>query len=320
MMAAAAFDAPVPGAVALALVAHGMAVFPLHTPLGGDRCSCGRRCGRHAGKHPRTRRGLHDATTDPQVITAWWTRWPAANLAVRSGVDSGILVVDIDPDRGGEATIAALEAEHGELSPTWAAETGGGGLHLWYQHPVGPVPCSVGKLGPGLDIRADGGYIVAPPSLHRSGARYHWGAAWHPTTVPLSPAPPWLLALAGQVSAPMMIPPKPVPLRERDGGNHFWGEAAAIPEGSRNAILTSLAGTMRRRGFSAGAILAALQTENTTRCAPPLPEAEVAKITRSVARYAPDTGAASPRRGSHCAGPRGRGGFVEFVAGTAVRR
>jgi len=226
VMAAAAFDAPDPRSAALSLAARGMDVFPLHTPQGGDRCSCGTRCGRNAGKHPRTPRGLHAATTDPRQIAAWWKAWPDANLAVRTGVDSGLLILDIDPDRGGEATIAGLEAEQGELSPTWAVETGGDGLHLWFAHPGWPVPCSVGKLGPGLDIRGDGGYIVAPPSLHRSGERYRWGAAWHPATVPLSPAPAWLLALTGLASLPAMIPPELVPLGRRDGGNHRRHDAA----------------------------------------------------------------------------------------------
>jgi len=314
-----AFDAEDPGSVALTLAAHGMNVFPLHTPQGVDGCSCGTACGRSAGKHPRTRHGLLEASTNPQVVAAWWTRWPAANVAVVTGVASGMLVLDIDPDQDGETTIAALEAQHGALAPTWAVETGGGGLHLWYRHTGTDVPCSVGKLGPGLDVRGDGGYVVVPPSRHRSGERYRWGEAWHPSKVPLVPAPPWLLALMSFLRAPRMIPPELVPLRERDGGNHFWGGIAAIPEGSRNAALTSLAGSMRRRGFGAAAIHAALQAENTERCSPPLPEAEVTKIAHSVARYAPDPGTAAPTRDSHFAGLR-RGGFVEFVAGTAVRR
>lgn len=318
-MAAPAFDALDSAEVALVLAALGIKVFPVHTPQGVDGCSCGTPCGRSTGKHPRIRRGLLEASTDHQVIAAWWTRWPAANVAAVTGVASGVLALDIDPDQGGETTIAALEAQHGALAPTWAVETGGGGLHLWYRHAGTDVPCSVGKLGPGLDIRGDGGYVVVPPSRHRSGERYRWGAAWHPTKVPLVPAPPWLLALTGLTSSPSMIPPAPNPIRERDGGNHFWGEIAAIPEGSRNAALTSLAGTMRRRGFSGAAILAALQAENTTRCVPPLSAAEVAKIACSVARYAPDPEAVSPTRDGHSAGPR-RGGFVEFVGGTAVRR
>ena len=284
---------------ATAYAAAGFEVFPLHAVDTDGRCSCGRECGRDAGKHPVAAlapRGLLDATTDTATIAQCWALWPDANIGVRTGKESGIWVLDVDAGKCGEATIAALEARHGPLPPTWAAETGGGGLHLWWRHPGGAVPTSAGRVGPGVDVRGDGGYVVAPPSRHRSGGRYRWGEGWSPATVPLADAPTWLLALVAAPPRPV-VPVAPI------------GEAVA--EGARNASLASLAGAMRRRGCGEATILAALLAENAERCVPPLDPAEVERVARSVARYAP---APPPRIG------RRRPAFVEFVGGKAVPR
>lgn len=258
-------------AAALAYAAAGLRVFPLHTPQPDGTCDCNRVCG-SSGKHPRTRNGVHDATSDPDRIRHWWGLWPHANVGVATG--GGLVVLDVDEATGGFHAITALEAEHGELSPTWAVETGGNGLHLWFAVPPGhTVRNSASALGPGLDVRGEGGYVVAPPSLHASGKRYQWAAAWRPGAVPLAPAPPWLLA--------------PV-RRQAAGGGPTAGRAGApVCEGERNTALTRLAGAMRRYGFSEAAIHAALLVTNQERCQPPLPEAEVAHIAHSVARYAP---------------------------------
>lgn len=260
-----------PGVAALAYAAAGLAVLPLHTPDAEGACSCRRACGRDTGKHPRTAHGLSDATTDPDRIASWWELWPDANIGVRTGADSGLVVLDIDAGSGGEASIAALEAEHDALPDTWAVETGGGGLHLWYRHPGGRIPNSAGALGPGLDIRGDGGYVVAPPSRHRSGTAYRWGEGWSPERVPCGEVPAWLIAK-------FVTPVRAItPSHPHDG--------APIPSGSRNPTLASLAGTMRRVGMTEAAILAALVAENAARCTPPLDAAEVAKIARSIATY-----------------------------------
>ena len=302
---------------ALAYATGGLSVFPVYPIRDDGRCGCGRDCVRNAGKHPLADlapRGLLDATTDRVTVGQWWALWPDANVGVRTGHGSGLWVLDVDPDKGGEAAIAALEAAHGALPPTWAVETGGGGLHLWWRHPGSPVPTSAGKLGQGLDVRGEGGYVVAPPSRHRSGARYAWGADWAPGRVPLAPAPPWLLTLVTTPNrvGPPMVPPVPRPIKDAVGGNNPAGAGTRIEEGQRNAVLTSLAGAMRRRGFGEAAILAALLAENAERCVPPLDPTEVAKVARSVARYAPEP--APPARA------RRRTSFVEFVGGRAVAR
>jgi hypothetical protein len=100
------------------------------------------------------------------------------NIGIVTGAASGIVVIDVDA--GGEETLARLEREHGPLPPTVMARTGGGGRHIYFRHPGVPVKNDVKKrLAPGVDIRGDDGFVVAPPSLHKSGNLYEWfpGAA-----------------------------------------------------------------------------------------------------------------------------------------------
>jgi hypothetical protein len=114
------------------------------------------------GKEPLTRHGHLDATTDRSRITAWWNRWPGANIGIPTGQRSGILALDIDQPTG----LDALEAEHGELPATRTHSTGSGGMHYLFAYPVGvELRNSAGKLAEGLDVRGEGGYIVALPSI-----------------------------------------------------------------------------------------------------------------------------------------------------------
>lgn len=246
----------------------GFKVFPLHTPTDGA-CSCRRDCG-NVGKHPRTMNGVLDATDDRSKIEYWWQMWPEANIGIATGAASGFIVLDIDPRHGGTDSITALQNQYGKFAEKVYANTGGGGWHLLFAYPgvrIGNIQNS-SKLGVGLDVRGDGGYIVASPSLHESGNRYSWGEE---ITLPLPVLPEWLKNL---LLAPAVAQAAPV--------------GDEIPKGARNGTLTSLAGSMRRRGMSEEAIYSALQVENSSRCNPALPEADIRKIAHSVARYAPD--------------------------------
>ena len=244
-------------------------LFPLHTPT-SQGCSCNKPACSDVGKHPRTMNGLLDATDDPRKIQEWWEMWPDANIGVATGATSGFVVLDIDPRHGGTQSITALQNQHGQFTEKVYAQTGGGGWHLLFKHPgfrVRNIQNST-RLGVGIDVRGDGGYIVVSPSLHVSGNRYQWGNEFD--TLPEMPA--WLVAL----------------LNEPQPAQTFSGEGEPIIEGARNNALTSLAGSMRRRGMTEEAIYAALSVENEQRCNPPLPDRDVRKIAHSVSRYAPD--------------------------------
>jgi len=174
---------------AIEYAAHGWPVFPLRGKLPAK---------------PRTEggRGFHDATTDPAVVAAMWARYPDANVGVRCGLASGLAVVDIDPAHGGVDTLTRIEAERGVLPGTVTAITGGDGLHMLYRHRPG-IGCGANVWGRGLDLRGEGSYIVAAPSIHPdTGNRYRWSGdgtwahplpAWPeeqlPTTRPVVVAP-----------------------------------------------------------------------------------------------------------------------------------
>jgi hypothetical protein len=172
----------------------GWAVFPLHWIAAG-KCSCKRTdCG-NQGKHPLVGHGFLDATRDAAQIEQWWSKWPAANIGIATGRASGLVVLDVDPRNGGDDSLEGLRLQHGPLPPTVQSRTGGGGDHYLFAYPALAVGERIqsGKFAPGLDLKADGGYIVAPPSVHASGRAYAWEASSVPGEVPFAAPPAWLL-------------------------------------------------------------------------------------------------------------------------------
>jgi hypothetical protein len=112
-------------------------------------------------KRPLTRNGHWDATTDSRVIERWWKRWPSANVGIPTGKKSGVVVLDVDMDAGGLDSLAKLERTGTPIPKTARARTGGGGIHVFFRNPRGTkIRNSAGLLGPGLDVRGDGGYSV----------------------------------------------------------------------------------------------------------------------------------------------------------------
>ncbi len=272
--------------VALSYAARGWHVFPCHVARNG-RCSCGRTPEEHErdgitgfGKHPRTEHGFKDATTDLATIRAWWARWPDANIGIACGA-SELDVLDCDPQHGGDESLRDLYQEIGrDAFQTVTCETGGGGMHLYYRVNGHSLGNSEGKLAEGLDTRGVGGYVIAPPSVHPSGRVYQWAMNCGPTECPL------------------LDVPEPLAQRLQDHRREPTGTVGdTIPSGQRNGTLTSLAGTMRRRGMGEAAILAALLEENAARCRPPLSDAEVRSIAASVAHYEPAADTPLPE---HC--------------------
>ncbi|MBI3001978.1 MAG: bifunctional DNA primase/polymerase [Deltaproteobacteria bacterium] len=204
-----------------------------------------------------------------EEIKPWWLKWPEANVGIVTGSVSGLIAVDVDSIEAKDK-LKGLLSDY-DLSAVPRSRTGKG-WQLFFKHPGVTVPNRAGII-PGLDVRGDGGYVVAPPSVHPSGKVYKW-------EVPINGELPKLpVELFKLISSPT--------------GNGLQSSAKAEPvgerikAGERNSTLASLAGTMRRRGMGEDAILAALLKENESKCDPPLPEREVERIAKSVARYEP---------------------------------
>ncbi|HTT91895.1 MAG TPA: bifunctional DNA primase/polymerase [Acidimicrobiales bacterium] len=180
------------GRAALAYAELGWPVVPVASMAGG-RCGCraGPAC-EHPAKHPLVPGGTRGASTDPAQLAEWFSHWPGAGVGVLTGAVSGLVVVDVDPVHGGRDSLARLRQGGTGLPRTLYARSGGGGWHLFYRRPGVPVRNATGRLGtlelPGVDLRADGGYVVAAPSGHRSGGRY----AWHDGPEGLAPLPAWV--------------------------------------------------------------------------------------------------------------------------------
>jgi hypothetical protein len=228
---------------AVALNEQGLAVLPCHP----------------ATKRPLIRGGVHAASSDPAVTEQRFRAYPTAAIGLATG--GGQVVVDIDPKHGGT------------VSPDWpdtlTTETPSGGRHLYYRAEVA-VPCSVGKVAQGVDIRGEAGYVLVPPS-----PGYRWLNA-----LPVADLPESILrATRGSVSrchgAGRALPVgwKPFEMRSQVGA------------GERNAYLASFAGFALRAGIPATELETELVIENRRVCVPPLDSREVARIAASIARY-----------------------------------
>lgn len=254
---------------------RGIHVFPCHSIEDGV-CTCGNPSCKSPGKHPVAQlapHGVTDATNDRSTITQWWAMFPDANIGVATGERSNLVVVDIDPDHGGEDSWQNLEARYESVEHTWWAETGSGGYHIYFRADGLGIRNSASLIGPGIDVRGEGGYVIAPPSLHASGRIYAWSDTLGPGTMPEpGTMPDWLLSrIAGSKRLTASRDANPIPEK--------------IAEGARNQWMASIAGTMRRRGMSRQAIEAALQMENKVRCVPPLDHEEISRIAISINRY-----------------------------------
>lgn len=258
---------------ALELAGLGYFVVPLHSP--SERgCSCGAPDCRSPGKHPRTRNGLKDASDEAAVITEWWNQWPFSNVGILTGAVAGCVVLDVDFRHGGDAALHELESKYGPLPETVETLTGGGGWHIYFAHPGTPIPNSAGKIGPGLDIRGDGGFVVAPPSLHASGRRYTWATGHELSTKPLAPMPAWLFNLIGT--------PANKTAAARDGERRAIIQGGA-PEGTRNTSIASIAGHLLRKKVSAQVVHDLMLAWNAAKNTPPLPDSEVTEVVNNIA-------------------------------------
>ena len=248
---------------ALEYAARGWPVLPLHGIRLDGTCTCGRPDCSSPGKHPHTRRGVKDATTCPETIREWWSRWPAANIGVATG--GALMVLDVDGPEGERS----LSGRHLPVTPSVA--TGNGG-HVYLLPPEGVTIGNATRFLPGLDVRGEGGYVVAPPSRHCAGVDYAWQIALEEEE--LAPCPEWLADPCARKPRATAAAP----------AEHIGG--AIITEPGRNVALTSMAGRWRQAGLERRELTVALLSYNREHCEPPLPEGEVWGIGRSVSGYA----------------------------------
>jgi hypothetical protein len=255
---------------ALDYAKRGWQVIPVHRPV-AQGCSCGRKGCSSIGKHPATPHGLKDGSTDEGVIRDWWKLNQQANVGIVTGQVSGLVVVDIDPRHGGEASLAKLLKRHDNLPATATALTGGGGRHLFFVHPKdGEIVGNRSGLGekyPGIDIKGEGGYVVATPSIHSTGRHYEWENGRSPQEIGLANMPTWLLKLL--TSAPSKSLPDGT-----DGG----GSIEAIEEGRRNDTLFKVASHYVASGFAPEEIKKFVGFLNDQKCTPPIEQGEVDRI------------------------------------------
>ena len=242
---------------AITYISQGFAVFPLQVK----------------GKKPLTSHGVKDASSDPAVVKGWWQTWPNANIGIATGQVSGGLCVidmDIDEEKGldGWRSLRDWQDGHGIISPSWLCKTGRGGYHYYFLADE-PINNRVGVI-PGVDIRGDGGYIVAPPSIHPNGTPYTWDEKCDPEVMPLHSIDDNIRFLLHKGSnAPTMKYLAPT----------------KIPEGERNHTLFQLACSLQAKGLSDQAIHAAVMSENNAKCVPPLSDKEIITIIKSVQKY-----------------------------------
>lgn len=192
-------------------------------------------------------------------VRGWWGRWPDANVAVVTGAVSGLVVVDVE-NAAGRAALNQILPDMDTLT----VRTGGGGWHLYYAHPGGTVPNAV-RLLPDVDMRGDGGYVVAPPSGHRSGRGY----VWEDPEKALSLFPSGLLSLPRASGAGRRLEAKD------------W--QTDVNEGERDQELTRRVGRLMQAGVPAGEALTLARALNQAHFKPPLEDAQVRKIVESIA-------------------------------------
>ena len=254
---------------ALSYQARKWSVIPVHTMRDG-KCSCGiLNCDR-PGKHPRIswKDSMITAASEEQ-IRQWWAQWPDANVGIVTGKVSGITVVDIDGQEGLKSLIDSRII----LPTTITVHTGGGGLHFYYATPEGGIKSSTGILTK-VDIRGDGGFVVAPPSVHASGKQYQFregnGLGIHMADFPAN------------VRALLENGSHPEEPAKADTKSILHG----VPQGQRDTELFRYAASLRGKGQSREEATV-LVLHAAANCTPPFPkEQALEKVARVYENYA----------------------------------
>lgn len=206
-------------------------------------------------------------------IRKWFDRWPEANVGIVTGVISGLIVIDVDPRHGGDESLAKWEVTHGPLPRTVEAVTGGGGRHIYFSSGDITLRNMVG-VAEGIDVRAEGGMIVAPPSRHPSGKLYRWRKGHSPKDIEVAPVPGWMTVLFLRRS------------HRRGHDLSHWRSLvrSGVRQGDRNSTIASLSGHLLWHGVDPDVVLELLLSWNRQRCSPPLDDDEVARVVQSITR------------------------------------
>ena len=203
-------------------------------------------------KEPWTAHGFLDATNNPNWVEQIWTAYPNANIGIRTGSESGLVVIDVDVK---DSVNGCLSASELDLPETLVSRTPSGGFHYYYQHPGTTVHCKVGYR-PGIDIRGDGGYVLGVGSMI-NGVSYTWSVE----------------AKLGWLS---------IDLEKNNTEEIRFGKN--IPKGRRNTELVRLAGMLVNAGCTQEEIHSVLRIRNQICCHPPLSDGEILQLSRSAAR------------------------------------
>lgn len=243
---------------------HGFAVVPL----------------KERSKQPATIHGLNDWFDDPDSAREVWRKFPDYNIGIVCGAPShGLLVLDFDiddeRDKDGYATLRTWEKAQGDLPETSVAITGSGGMHYLYRTDRNSIkPSANAELG--VDVRCDGSYIVAPPSIHPNGNRYEWQD--HPDDTPIATATGPVYDFLDHI--------------QRNGGvdetrkdNGKFRLPDSIKHGERDKTLFRYAAHLRAIGRSDAEILNTVMGANFTRCDPPMDSKDVQRIVKSACKY-----------------------------------
>jgi hypothetical protein len=227
--------------------------------------------------HPREKKPMYAnwpevATSDQSVVSRWWQQAPDSNVGIATGKRSGVFVLDVDPKNGGGDSFEHLVSRHGRFPDTWQQITGSRGMHLFFRYPSFPVHNAAG-LFPGIDIRGDGGQVVAPPSIHPNGTVYEWDGIAEIEATKVAEAPIWLLDLLEG--------------KNSQAGSSHLPVADKIPHGVQHYTLLAVAGALRRMGLSEAEIIPSLLAINKARCEKPGADQHITQIAKSVMKYRP---------------------------------
>ncbi len=237
------------------------------------KCTCGNDNCKAAGKHPMLADWPNKSSMDLEVIRNYFANHGDLNVGICTGQRSRLVVLDVDARSGGLETLEECLQLYGDLPLTPMVHTGGGGNHYYFKCPLGGLPSRISLL-PGIDLKCEGGYVVAPPSRHLSGKEYVWDTFQDIESIPMAPLPDWLQHLivrSAQIQTDSKVD---------------WQKFidTRVQEGGRNSNLAKLTGHLLRRWVDPYVCLKIVYAWNCLWCDPPLDFQEVLGIVNSISR------------------------------------